>query len=71
MAVQTVYATFGSKAGVLQALPDTIDQEAGLYEIVERWKLMRRDRNSRSSRVLGASFLSDAATLPTASVQAP
>ena len=36
VAVQTIYATFGSKAGVLRSLPDTIDQEAGLYEIAEQ-----------------------------------
>ncbi len=34
VAVQTVYATFGSKAGVLQGMPDLVDEEAGVYELI-------------------------------------
>lgn len=34
VAVQTIYDTFGSKAGVLQGLPDLLDEEAGVFEIV-------------------------------------
>ena len=41
VAIQTVYATFGSKAGVAMALVDLIDQEAGVLDVVE--KLARLD----------------------------
>lgn len=34
VAVQTIYDTFGSKAGVLQGMPDLLDEEAGVFEIV-------------------------------------
>src|SRR5688572_5801735 len=36
VAVQTIYDTFGSKAGVLRGLPDLVDEEAGVFEIVEQ-----------------------------------
>lgn len=36
VAPQTIYATFGSKAGVLAALPALIDREAGVDELYER-----------------------------------
>lgn len=36
VAVQTIYTTFGSKAGVLQALPDLIDEEVGTFEMLEQ-----------------------------------
>jgi AcrR family transcriptional regulator len=35
VALQTVYATYGSKAGVLAALPDLVDEEAGIIDLVE------------------------------------
>ncbi len=35
VAVQTIYSTFGSKVGVLQAMPDLLDEEAGVWEIIE------------------------------------
>lgn len=38
VALQTVYSTYGSKAGVLAGLPDLLDQETGindLYDVVE------------------------------------
>jgi AcrR family transcriptional regulator len=38
---QTIYATFGSKAGVVAALPDLIDQDAGAYELYERRQATR------------------------------
>src|SRR5918999_5508512 len=34
VAVQTIYDTFGSKSGVLRGLPDLLDEEAGVYELV-------------------------------------
>ena len=34
VAVKTIYDTFGSKAGVLSGLPDLVDEEAGVLEIV-------------------------------------
>jgi len=34
VAVQTIYGTFGSKAGVLQGMPDLVDEEAGVYELI-------------------------------------
>jgi AcrR family transcriptional regulator len=34
VAVQTIYDTFGSKAGVLRGMPDLIDEEAGVFELV-------------------------------------
>jgi AcrR family transcriptional regulator len=34
VAVQTIYDTFGSKAGVLGGLPDLLDEEAGVFELV-------------------------------------
>ena len=36
VAVQTIYSTFGSKAGVLAALPDQIDEEAGVVELAQQ-----------------------------------
>jgi AcrR family transcriptional regulator len=41
VAVQTVYDTFGSKAGVLRGLPDLLDEEAGVYELVEQLERTR------------------------------
>jgi AcrR family transcriptional regulator len=35
VAPQTIYATYGSKAGVLAGLPDLIDQQAGVLELFE------------------------------------
>jgi len=35
VATQTIYATYGSKAGVLAGLPDLVDQEAGVIELFE------------------------------------
>lgn len=36
---QTIYATYGSKAGVLAGLPDLIDEEAGVIDLfAERWR---------------------------------
>lgn len=35
VAVQTIYDTFGSKAGIFQGLPDLLDEEARVFEIVE------------------------------------
>jgi hypothetical protein len=32
--VQTIYDTFGSKAGVLKVMPDLIDEEAEVHELV-------------------------------------
>jgi len=34
VAVQTIYSAFGSKAGVLAGLPDLIDEEAEVHDIV-------------------------------------
>jgi len=35
VAPQTIYATYGSKAGVLAGLPDLVDQEAGIVELFD------------------------------------
>jgi AcrR family transcriptional regulator len=35
VATQTIYATYGSKAGVLAGLPDLVDQESGVIELFE------------------------------------
>ncbi len=36
VAVQTVYDAFGSKGGVLRGLPDLLDEEAGVFELVDQ-----------------------------------
>jgi AcrR family transcriptional regulator len=36
VAIQTIYATFGSKAGVAMALVDLVDQEAGVLELAQQ-----------------------------------
>lgn len=41
VAVQTVYATFGSKGGVLAGLPDLLDEEAGVLELALRIQATR------------------------------
>lgn len=33
VATQTIYATYGSKAGVLAGLPDLLDEEAGIVDL--------------------------------------
>ena len=38
VAVQTIYATFGSKAGVLTGIVDLVDEEAGVLELVGELK---------------------------------
>jgi AcrR family transcriptional regulator len=35
VAPQTIYATYGSKAGVLAGLPDLVDEEAGIVELFD------------------------------------
>jgi len=41
VAVQTIYSTFGSKAGVLIGLPDLVDEESGIHDLIAQ-----RDRTS-------------------------
>ena len=41
VAVQTIYGAFGSKAGVLRGLPDLLDEEAGVYELVDQLERAR------------------------------
>lgn len=46
VAVQTIYDTFGSKAGVLAGMPDLIDEEAEVHEIVVALQASRDARES-------------------------
>jgi AcrR family transcriptional regulator len=38
VAVQTIYSTFGSKAGVLAAMVDLVDEESGVHELAPRMR---------------------------------
>ena len=46
VSVQTIYDTFGSKAGVLGGMPDLIDEEAEVHEIVAALQASRDARES-------------------------
>jgi AcrR family transcriptional regulator len=41
VAPQTIYATYGSKAGVLAGLPDLVDEEAGVAELFDARRRIR------------------------------
>jgi hypothetical protein len=78
VAVQTIYDTFGSKAAVLRGLPDLIDEEVGVFEIVEQIEAAKapdellalyahlerqiRERCGDIMRILRAGAASDART---------
>lgn len=47
VAVQTIYATFGSKAGLLAGLPDLIDEESGIHDVIAE-----RDRTSEPGELI-------------------
>jgi AcrR family transcriptional regulator len=51
VAVQTIYSTFGSKAGVLTGLVDLVDREAGVLELAQE---MRQANDPRRLLRLGA-----------------
>jgi AcrR family transcriptional regulator len=51
VAVQTIYGTFGSKAGVLAGMPDLIDEEAGVHELVAA---LREERDPGAALALYA-----------------
>jgi AcrR family transcriptional regulator len=46
VAVQTIYDTFGSKAGVLGGMPDLVDEEAGVHELAAELSAEQRPREA-------------------------